>query len=130
MKISQSILNQIISHGQKELPNEACGLLAESGGVIKKHYELTNIEPAPNHYSVDPLEQLAADKDARASKLTLCAIYHSHPISPAWPSPEDILLAYDSDISYLIVSFNMPETIIKSFKIENGEVREENIDIV
>ena len=55
--------------------------------------------------------------------------FHSHPNSPAIPSKEDARLAYDSKLHYLIVSLER-EPLLKSFVLEDGALREEEINIL
>jgi proteasome lid subunit RPN8/RPN11 len=62
--------------------------------------------------------------------LETLANYHSHPESPARPSQEDIRLAYDPGISYVIVSLVAELPDIKSFRIQNGEVEKEEIQVI
>ncbi|MDH4322080.1 MAG: Mov34/MPN/PAD-1 family protein [Desulfobulbaceae bacterium] len=130
MKITDGVIKAIVAHGRQEMPNEACGYLAEQDGVIVRHYALTNLDKAADHYTMEPREQFAAIKDMRGRKLKLAAVYHSHPETPARPSAEDIRLAYDPEISYLIVSLAGPEPVVKSFKIANNTVQPEEITIV
>ena len=130
MKIDKTVIHSIIDHANREMPYEACGYLAEKNGTITRHYELTNTDKAEDHFSMDPREQFAAINDMRSSNLKLAAVYHSHPDTPARPSEEDIRLAYDPDISYLIVSLGGPETTLKSFKIRKGNVTPEDITLV
>ena len=128
--INQQVINAIIDHAKREMPCEACGYLAAQNGSIIKHYELTNLDKADDHFSMDPREQFAAIKDMRNHDLKLVAVYHSHPETPARPSEEDIRLAYDPDISYVIVSLAEPEATIKSFEIRQGNVTPEEIEII
>ncbi len=130
MKIKKDILNKIIDHGKKGLPLEVCGYLVGKEGVITKHYELTNIDQSEEHFSFDPKEQFATIKDARKQELEVYAVYHSHPVTPARPSQEDIKLAYDPDISYVIISLADEEADVKSFKIKNAVVEPEDIEVV
>ena len=76
---------------------------------------------------MDPGEQFAAIKDMRSRNLKLAAVYHSHPETPARPSQEDIRLAFDPLISYVIVSLAQPDPNVKSFKIREGNVKHEEI---
>ncbi len=130
MKIQKQILDNIIKHAKTGLPLEICGYLASKDGVVIKHYELTNIDQSEEHFSFDPAEQFATVKDARANGLELSAVYHSHPVTPARPSQEDIKLAYDPNISYVIVSMAEREGDVKSFKIREGVVEKEEIEVV
>lgn len=127
--ISQQVLDSIIAHAQKGLPHEVCGYLAEKNGKIIAHYELTNLDATFDHFSMDPKEQFAAVKDMRLKGLTLKAAYHSHPETPARPSVEDIKLAYDPEISYVIISLATTTPDVKSFRIRKGDVTAEAIQI-
>ncbi len=130
MRIEENICNQIISHAKKGLPLEVCGYLAGKEGVVTKHYELTNIDASEEHFSFDPKEQFATVKDARNNGLEIYAVYHSHPTTEARPSQEDIRLAFDPNISYIIVSLAEGGEDVKSFKIKNSVVDPEAIEII
>ena len=130
MKIKKDIINKIIAHAQKGAPIEMCGYLTGQDNIVSKHYELTNIDHSEDHFSFDPQEQFAAVKDARANGLEVCAVYHSHPVTPARPSQEDIRLAYDPSISYVIISLADGVEDVKSFKIRDAQVTPETIEIV
>jgi proteasome lid subunit RPN8/RPN11 len=130
MKIETDIISGMIGHANDTAPVEACGYLAGKNGLITRQYRLTNIDASETHFSLDPQEQFDAVKDMRERGLTLAAIYHSHPETLARPSAEDIKLAYDPDISYVIVSLSDGEETLKSFKISEGNVEKEEIEIV
>jgi len=130
LKIKQDIIDGITAHGRTEAPFEACGYLAEKDGVVCKHFELTNLDKSPVHFSMDPAEQFTAVKECRDLGLKFRAVYHSHPETPARPSPEDIKLAYDPSLSYVIVSLAGPEPSTKSFIIKNGAVEPEPLEII
>lgn len=126
--LKKSDYNKIVEHAKKELPDEACGLIAgEINGddkVIKKVYLLTNIDHSNEHFSLDPKEQLSAIKDMRANGLVPLGNWHSHPGSPSRPSDEDKRLAYDSKASYMILSLmDIDNPVLNSFKI-TGDVSE------
>lgn len=129
LNISQHVLDLITIHARQGLPHEVCGYLAEKDGRISAHYELTNIDAAADHFSMSPEEQFAAVKDMRQKGLTLKAVYHSHPETPARPSEEDIKLAYDPEISYVIISLAESNPAVKSFRIQQTEVTAEQIKI-
>ena len=97
IQLKKSDFEKMLAHAQKELPDEACGLIAgESSGtdkIVKKVYLLTNIDHSNEHFSLDPKEQLAAVKDMRANGLVPLGNWHSHPESPSRPSEEDKRLA-------------------------------------
>ncbi len=131
MKILKSTINAIIQHSKEELPYEACGYLAQENGLVAKHYALTNTDKAADHFSMDPKEQFAVTKEIRECGATLCAVYHSHPETPARPSVEDIRLAFDPNVSYVIISLaDSKNSDVKSFRIYKGIVEAEDIEIV
>ncbi len=130
LTIKKSVIEAITNHSKNMLPNEACGYIASLNGVVTTHFELTNLDQSPEHFSMDPKEQFAAIKEMRGKGLKLAAVYHSHPETPARPSEEDIKLAYDPEVSYLIVSLASNQVSIKSFKIQNKNIKNEPIEII
>lgn len=136
VKLSRADYEKMLDHARKELPNEACGLIAgtddENGvRVVKKVYLLTNIDHSNEHFSLDPKEQLQAVKDMRANGLRPLGNWHSHPESPSRPSEEDKRLAYDSSASYMILSLMDDDNpVLNSFHVEGGESSKEDLEIV
>ena len=119
--LSREQFSELVEHAKKILPNEACGLL---GGTIdgelrrvEKIYPLTNTDASPEHFSMNATEQFAAVKDMRAHGWQLLGNFHSHPTTPARPSDEDKRLAFDTKLSYLILSLN-GEPTLKSFRYD------------
>lgn len=134
IKLSKADYEKILAHAEKELPDEACGLIAGiiegEDKIIKKVYLLTNIDHSNEHFSLDPKEQLAAVKDMRAEGLAPLGNWHSHPESPSRPSEEDKRLAYDSKASYMILSLMDRENpVLNSFRIEGSNAEKENLII-
>jgi proteasome lid subunit RPN8/RPN11 len=132
--LNKEQVQQITNHALAAQPIEDCGLLAgvndEENKKVKKIYFLTNVDNSPEHFSMDPKEQFAAVKDMRCNGWGLLGNFHSHPASPACPSIEDKRLAFDSSVSYLIISLqDQQQPTLKSFHIENGQATEETITI-
>lgn len=133
--ITKQHYSEILNHAVKDFPNEACGLL---GGTIdgeiknvKRIYCLTNIDKSPEHFTMDPKEQFQAIKDIRNNGWHLLGNFHSHPASPSRPSDEDKRLAYDSHLSYFIISLlERQNPVLKSFKILKNNSDEERINII
>jgi proteasome lid subunit RPN8/RPN11 len=122
-------MESIIEHARKDAPIEACGYLAEKDGIVSAAAPLTNIDASHEHFTLDPAEQFAALKRMRAEGLKLKGVYHSHPATPARPSDEDLRLANDPNLSYMIVSLATIEPGIKSFHIQNSMATEEELTI-
>jgi proteasome lid subunit RPN8/RPN11 len=79
---------------------------------------------------MDPAQQFAAVKNCRAEGLSIRAVYHSHPETDAYPSAEDIKLAYDPSLSYVIISLAESSPSINSFIIEKDKIQAEQIEII
>lgn len=134
IRLLKTDYEKIVAHAEKELPNEACGLI---GGTIngdskkiKKVYLLTNIDHSNEHFSLDPKEHLAAIKDMRQNGLVPLGNWHSHPESPSRPSDEDKRLAYDSKASYMILSLmDSQNPVLNSFKITGDTAEKEELVI-
>jgi proteasome lid subunit RPN8/RPN11 len=129
--IPQAIVEGIVAQARSELPNEACGLLAGKAGEALAQYALTNVDHSPEHFSFDPREQFRVLREARAQGWQIIANYHSHPESPARPSEEDIRLAFDPNVIYIILSLQEKENpVIKAFSIREGVVKPVEIKTV
>ena len=130
MKIKKEIIERVFVQAVEGLPNEICGFFAGKDGLVQKHYELKNLDASPEHFSMDPKEQMAAVKDMRAEGFQLMACYHSHPSTPARPSDEDMRLAFDPNLSYVIVSLKEEKPDIKSYRIKGTDVELEELKII
>jgi proteasome lid subunit RPN8/RPN11 len=129
LMLAASVVEEIIRHAREHAPIEACGYLGERDGQVQRVIRLRNVDASPEHFSLDPKEQFAALRQMRSEGYSLRAAYHSHPASPARPSQEDIRLAFDPQISYVIVSLAGPEPDVKSFRIREGVVAREEIEV-
>ena len=126
LNLKKSDYDKMLQHCKDGLPNESCGLLAGTvEGEVKtvtKIYLLTNIDASNEHFSMDPKEQFAALKDARANGVEIIGNFHSHPESPSRPSEEDKRLAYDPNIEYLILSLQKADDpVLKAFGIDKDK---------
>jgi proteasome lid subunit RPN8/RPN11 len=134
LRLRQQDYDAIVAHARSGLPNEACGLLAgKADGDVKsveKVYLLSNPDSSPEHFSIDPKEQLAAVKDMRVNGLVPLGNFHSHPSTPARLSEEDIRLAYDSRASYLILSLAGEIPVLKAFGVAGGEVIPQGVEVI
>ncbi|MDR0697853.1 MAG: M67 family metallopeptidase [Tannerella sp.] len=130
IKIPKDILDLMIRQAYDELPDEACGLLTGKEGVAQVRYALTNTDHSPEHFSFSPQEQFDVLKEARRNGQKIIANYHSHPASPARPSEEDVRLALDTHIVYIIISLAAEKPDVKAFYIVDSIVRPCEIEIL
>lgn len=114
-----------MAHARAEAPREACGLLAGHGTEATRVIRCANAHPSPvTRYSIDPREQLRAFRDMEARGEELVAIYHSHPITQAYPSPTDRDEAHYPDAFYLLVSLRDAAPELRAYRVREGWVRE------
>jgi len=125
------IYRAMIDHARSALPHEACGILAGKGGEAQRIYLTSNREASPFRFRIDPAEQFRILREMEAQGSRMVGIFHSHIEGPAFPSREDIELAYYPDVLYLILSLrdpNHPE--LRAFWIREGEIKEEAIHLL
>ncbi len=123
-------LKEIVDHGLREFPNECCGLVAAKDGVPVRVYAMRNLDASPVSYRLDPKEQLRVFDEMDAEGLELWAIYHSHTHSRAYPSETDVAEARNPECVYVIMSLSDRENpVVRGFRIEDGEVDEEELVI-
>lgn len=125
MRISQAVIDELITQARQDAPNETCGYLlgitTDEGDIVTENYWMENIDHSSEHFAFAPKDQFAALRYARNKGLKILANWHSHPASPSRPSQEDLRLANDPTIRYAILSLH-DGVHLNSFKILGGEV--------
>jgi proteasome lid subunit RPN8/RPN11 len=121
---------EIVEQGLREFPNECCGLIAAEGDVPVKVFPMTNADASPVTYRLDGKEQLRVFDEMDEQGWELWGIYHSHTHSEAYPSETDVKLAFYPDARYLLLSLaDRSAPVLRSFRIEDGGVTEEELTI-
>ncbi len=129
IRIPEAILAVIRKLAEEDPHIETCGYLAGIGEEVKEIFPMTNMDQSPEHFTFVPEEQFSVLDKAEKAGLDLIGVYHSHPASPARMSAEDIRLAYDTSIFYLIYSLLTQE--LKAFRVEGEkEVTEVQAEII
>jgi proteasome lid subunit RPN8/RPN11 len=82
-----------------------------------------NAVGSPVRFQMEAREQLQAFEQIEAAGLDLLAIFHSHPIGPAVPSPTDIAESF-YDVMHVIWSPVEGEWLAHAFWIEAGHAAE------
>lgn len=96
-----------MAHAKDEAPRECCGLIAGRAGVASRIVRCTNASPTPEvRYTLKEVRRVIEIEDAGEEVL---AIYHSHPRSPAYPSPTDRREAHWPEAFYVLVSLRDPD---------------------
>jgi len=130
LTIKKTDLQKIFDHCDREYPSEACGIMAGRSGHVDKVYTMTNAEPSPSFYLMDPQEQFRVMKEIRQEGMELVGIYHSHTHTEAYPSKTDVELAFYPEALYFIVSLQKVKApVIRAFRINDGRIVEEEVVI-
>lgn len=129
-KIPKSVYESMLRLAIQESPVEACGYLAGNDNEVSMLIPMTNVDQSSEHFSFAPEEQFQALKTARSEELKFLAVFHSHPASPARMSAEDIRLANDPEIVYVILSLLKTEPKIRGFQVVSKTITEVTIEIV
>src|SRR5690242_5281844 len=132
LTISRDLLDHVIAHARADHPDEACGVIAGPAGSDRpeRFMAMTNAERSPTFYRFDSLEQLRVWREMDDKDEEPVVIYHSHTATEAYPSRTDISYAMEPEAHYLLVSTREPDrTEFRSFRIVDGEVREEEVRI-
>jgi proteasome lid subunit RPN8/RPN11 len=114
----------------RALPNEGCGLLLGTGeGVVREVITSPNIADSAKVYEIDPTVFLRASRRADAEGFEVIGVFHSHTHSEAYPSPTDIRQAPDPSWHYVLISLVDSPADLRSFRIIDGEVVPEVVDV-
>ena len=131
LTLPQDYVDEMIAHAREDVPNECCGIIAGKDSKAEKLYRAINAEASPFRYSVEPKDLLRIYRDLDSNGWDVLVIYHSHTHTEAYPSPTDIRLAAWEDAFYVLVSLEDDASpVVRAFRIEGGEVTEEDLEIV
>ena len=134
-RLPKPLADQIIEHALRENPDECCGLLAGSDGVLEAVYPAENAAHSPYRYFIDSKELLRLFQliEWGDEPRSVMGNYHSHTHSEAYPSPTDVNEAHlGPDAVYLLVSLQDPQLPeIRAYRIdeEARRIQEEPIEI-
>jgi proteasome lid subunit RPN8/RPN11 len=102
LTIDSAIVDAIVAHARRDHPDE-----------------------------FDSLEQLRVWREMDDNDEEPVVIYHSHTATEAYPSRTDVSFAGEPGAHYVLVSTREPDSEeIRSFRIVDGVVTEEEINIV
>ena len=123
-EISSVVVDAVVAHAREASPAECCGLLLGTGNLVVAAAPARNIATDPTRrFEIDPQDHVDARRDARGRGLAVLGFYHSHPRSPALPSPTDLAEASYPDHLYLIVSLAAAVPDVGLFRLEDGNFR-------
>ena len=122
--IRHAVLEVVIAHARAAQPAECCGVLIGSGHAIDEALPARNLAGGSTRFLIDPKDHIDARRAARRRGLDVLGFYHSHPDSPAWPSPTDVDEATYPEAVHLIVSLAQGAADARLFRIERKAATE------
>jgi len=141
LRIERGIRDAIVAHARRDHPDEACGVVAgpEGSDRPERFIPMLNAARSPTFYEFDSADLLKLYRDMDDRDEEPVVIYHSHTATEAHPSRTDIGLASEPNAHYVLVSTRAhgretglagDDVEFRSFRIVDGEVREEDVEVV
>jgi proteasome lid subunit RPN8/RPN11 len=131
LSLNEELRASLIATCIRALPDEGCGLLLGTSeaahGVVREVLASENVLHSAKVYEVDAKVLLRAFRRADEEGLEVLGVFHSHTHSPAYPSPTDIAQAPDPAWHYVLVSLRDVPTVVRSYRIIDGAVDEEEV---
>lgn len=129
LRIDAEVRRRMVEHCLACLPEEGCGVLGGTPDPAEATvlYPIDNVEASARLYQLDGLQFLRADRDAEARGLQVIGVFHSHTHTEAYPSPTDVDRAPDPGWHYVLVSLKDADPAVRSFRIVDGAIEEEDV---
>jgi len=118
----QSAYTKMINHCIKDKPLEACGLLSGKKKMVQTCWPMVNILHSQNEFEIDIQQIQVGFHKMKEKGEQLVGIYHSHPTTPPYPSPNDIIYADYPEESYVIISLCKTIPEVRCFHIIDRQV--------
>jgi proteasome lid subunit RPN8/RPN11 len=133
LNIDRATWDAIVAHARRDHPDEACGIVAGPAGSDRpvRFIPMLNAARSPTFYEFDSYDLLQLYKELDANDEEPVVIYHSHTATDAYPSRTDISYASEPNAHYVLVSTRAPDqTEFRSFRIVDGQVTEEPVEVI
>jgi proteasome lid subunit RPN8/RPN11 len=127
--ILDGLLDSVIAHARREIPNECCGLLAgmisEGVGYALMRAPIRNDLASPTAYLTNAADLFTAFRAMRPKGEEVLAIYHSHPATEPIPSRRDVEEnTYGETVVHLIVGLAGEQPDVRAWWLTEGGFRE------
>jgi proteasome lid subunit RPN8/RPN11 len=135
LALPRAVAEALLRHARAELPNEACGLLGGdlAAASATRYHPARNGAASSSAYNVHPDDLVRIVLGIEAAGDDLVAIFHSHPRTPAVPSPTDCRQARYPGVYHLLATLSAadasPGDCLRAWRIEDGESREVGLEL-
>lgn len=118
VKVPAAVQTHIIEHAREGKPEEICGILRGKGLDAYEAIRGQNIaRERIENYEVDP-QTLLRQFDFEDQGEEMMGIYHSHPVSVAYPSATDAWNAHYPESIYFICSLEYDDApVIRAYRM-------------
>ena len=133
LRIRQDLVHAMTEHARRDHPDEACGVIAGPAGsdTPTRFIPMANAAMSTTFYEFDSGDLLRLYREMDANDEEPVVIYHSHTATEAHPSRTDISYAQEPNAHYVLLSTRDEDTTeLRSYRIVDGEVTEEEVEIV
>jgi len=133
LQLRRSSFDLIVDLAIREYPLEACGLISGPENNLDMAVEFhpcRNVAASARVYELDPLDHMTIERDVERDDREIIGVVHSHTHSEPYPSPTDVAQAPDPGWHYVIVSLKREGPELRSYRIIDGTITEEPVDLV
>lgn len=127
MVISSAQRDALVAHAREAAPDECCGWMRGRGGSVEEVFRASDARTWRFGFEFG-FRDLVAMNEADDEGYEV-AVYHSHPRSSAEPSQQDINVAQYPGWTYVIVSLAAEEPEVRAWRIAEGRVEEEAVEL-
>lgn len=122
IRLRPELVAALLAHAERELPNEACGLLAGNAltATVESFHPARNEHASPYRFSIDPRDLVRITYAIEAAGQELVAIFHSHPNSDAKPSATDLREARYPMALHVLAGRQDREWSLRSWRLADG----------
>ncbi|NOQ36147.1 MAG: peptidase [Methylococcaceae bacterium] len=133
LTIHFKLVEAMIAQAKQDHPIETCGVIAgvEGSNLPLRFIPMINAAASETFFEFAPKQHLQVWRKMDENDEEPVVLYHSHTDSQAYPSRSDIELATEPQAHYVIIPTNPKYgDEIRSFRIVNGTVTEERVQVV
>jgi len=131
VQLPRPLAEEMIAHAREGLPEEICGVIRGRGLTAYEVVRGVNIaEERIQNYAVD-LQTLLLQFEFEDAGDEMMGIYHSHPVSKAYPSATDAWNAHYPDAVYFICSLeDQTAPVIRAFRMTTTFLGEKQHNLI
>jgi proteasome lid subunit RPN8/RPN11 len=131
LRLDRAAFDAICDLALREYPLEMCGLVAgrPDADHAARFFPCRNAAESAKVYSIDPIEFMRVEDAADDLGWAINGVVHSHTHSEPYPSPTDVAQAVDPGWHYVIVGLKRDAPELRSYRIVDGEVTEERVEL-